>query len=109
MSHAVEEYYRVYGETPRRARKPHVCDACLETVPARGAYTAVFLVHPDGRTEALKRCSRCQTIHEHLRTLAPADMWPDERLQCGMDYEEEWGPLPPEMVAAAFALPGGGP
>lgn len=32
------------------------------------------------------------------------DMWPDERLGCGLDYADEWGDdPPPEVQALAFA------
>jgi hypothetical protein len=32
-------------------------------------------------------------------------MWPEENLGCGLKYEEEWGELPDEIAAMAFALP----
>lgn len=61
----------------------------------------------DGDSVTLRRCSRCQTIHEHLRQLCESqERWPDEQLNCGEDYEEEWGKLPPEIAALAFTLPG---
>ncbi len=106
MSHGIDEHYAVYDENRQRARKPHTCDACAETIPAGRRYYRVFVLF-DGRAETVKRCARCQRIHEHLRELAPGDLWPDERLACGETYEGEWGcEPPPEIAALAFALPG---
>lgn len=108
MSHSCDEYYTLYNETSRRARKPHACDACRETIPPRAVYWRVFTVF-DGDATLYVRCSRCQAIHLHLREKCAAsgsDMWPDERLACGLKYEDEWGELPEEIEALAFALPG---
>jgi hypothetical protein len=106
MSHAVEEVYEVYSERTRTAAYPHVCDACEDRVQLGAIYTRVVIVQ-DGEVTTLRRCHRCQTIHEHLRLLcADQERWPDEQLMCGEDYEEEWGKLPPEIAALAFALPG---
>ena len=107
MSHIADETYDVYAEPRHRARKPHTCGACGETIPVGVIYTRVFVLF-DGRKETIKRCSRCQRIHEHLRTIDPwRETWPDERLACGATYEDEWGEEPPpEIAALAFALPG---
>lgn len=102
MSHAVDEYYEVYDERCRSARKPHTCNACKEIIQPGHRYFTVFIVF-DGRTESLKRCARCQEIHEHLRDLGRGDTWPDERLGCGLDYMDEWGrEPPPEIQELAF-------
>lgn len=102
MSHHAEETYDVYSERERRAIKDHVCDACNETVRSGDVYCRVFIVF-EGDPEAIVRCLRCQAIHEHLRALAPGEMWPDERLKCGMKYEDEWnGPPPAEIAELAF-------
>lgn len=105
MSHDIDETYDVYAETHRRARKAHECDACGERIGPGVTYWRVFVVF-DGSAEAHKRCNRCQAIHVHLRSLDPGRRWPDERLACGLDYEDEWGDLPEEIAALAFALPG---
>jgi predicted RNA-binding Zn-ribbon protein involved in translation (DUF1610 family) len=106
MSHAVDETYDVYEERTHRARKPRTCNACEQPIDAGEKYVAVFIVF-DGDREALSRCARCQTIHLHLRKKGDGEMWPDEKLDCGEDYEEHWGEAPPDEVAAlAFALPG---
>lgn len=107
MSYGFDETYDVYDETHRRARKDHRCDACGEVIPPKAVYTRVFILY-DGKGRSLKRCLRCQGIHEHLRTLCrdAIQMWPDERLNCGQRYEDEWGECPPEVQAMAFVLPG---
>lgn len=98
MSHSVDETYEVYRERERKARKPHHCAACREPIPPGHRYFTIFILF-DGAAETLKRCARCQAIHEHLRELSPGDMWPDERLNCGEEYEEHWGIAPPDAVA----------
>lgn len=106
MSHSVDECYDVYRESERQARKLHQCDACGDQIRPGDRYFCVGIVF-EGEGESVKRCLRCQRIHQHLRTLAPGDMWPDERLNCGEEYTEHWGrEPPPEIAALAFALPG---
>lgn len=98
MSHGIDETYDVYNERERRAAKDHVCDACKETIRKGDVYCRVFIKF-DGDIEGVVRCLRCQKIHEHLRGLAPGDMWPNERLNCGEKYEDHWGVDPPPEVA----------
>ena len=103
--YVVDEYYALYNETCPKARKEHTCSACGETIAPRQRYYRVALVF-DGSASTVKRCARCQKIHEHLRDLG-SDSWPDERLNCGHDYEDMHDvPPPPEIAALAFALPG---
>lgn len=101
MSHSCEETYDVYNETVRRARKAHQCDACDRAIRPGDLYCYVSLVF-EQRAESYKRCGACQKTHKHLRSLAPGDMWPDERLNCGQRYEDEWGDLPDDVAALAF-------
>jgi predicted RNA-binding Zn-ribbon protein involved in translation (DUF1610 family) len=106
MSHSVDETYTLYEERFPRARKPHTCMACGERIAGGQRYARVFVLF-QGDAETVKRCLRCQQIHEHLREMSPGDTWPAERLDCGEDYEDHWGGEPPDHIAAlAFALPG---
>lgn len=108
MSHSCDEQYAVYAEKRVKARKAHRCGACRETIQPGHYYMRVGTVF-DGSASTIKRCLRCQKIHEHLRTKCAEvgyDMWPDERLNCGMDYEEEWGELPEEIGDLAFVSGG---
>lgn len=103
MSHYCDDSYDVYHEVRVFASKEHECDAvmCDEPIRKGDPYWRVSVVF-NGQAETIKRCIRCQTIHEHLRDRGE-DTWPDERLACGQDYEEEWGrPPPPEIQALAF-------
>lgn len=105
MSHDVLdcEPCSVYAETTRKARKEHSCSACKETIRPGDYYVNVGIVC-NGNAETIKRCLRCDKIHEHLRTKAPGDTWPDDRLNCGHGYREMWGEdPPPEIAALAFA------
>lgn len=106
MSHDIDDTYDVYDEKHRQARKPHQCDACGETIHVGHLYCAVAIVF-QREFETVKRCLRCQAIHEHLRSLAPGDMWPAEKLDCGEGYEDHWGrESPPEIAALAFVTAG---
>lgn len=106
MSHSCDESYDVYEERDRTARKAHECDACDLPIRKGDRYTTIAIVF-DGRAERVKRCARCQMMHEHLRTLAPGEMWPDERLNCGTLYRSEWDCDPPDwLTALAFWAPG---
>lgn len=102
MSHSADETYSVYKETLRASRKERNCDACGMRVPKSGQYWHVAMIF-QGEFETVKRCLACQATHVHLRELAVhRDMWPDERLNCGLDYEEEWGKLPSHIASLAF-------
>lgn len=107
MSYSADEQYTIYDEQFPRARKEHTCEACRETIPGGVRYARIFVLF-DGEKKHYKRCLRCQAIHEHLRGLCleQGDMWPDERLNCGQAYEEEWGETPPEIAELAFLSPG---
>lgn len=113
MSYSAEGSYELYDEKRRKARKDHRCSACRETIARGQQYTRVFLVY-DGSWEVLRRCQRCQAIHEHLRKVSShvgwrigEPLWPDERLACGREYTEHWGVEPPaEIAALAFWRPG---
>lgn len=105
MSYSVDDTYTVYSETLPKGVKPRKCDACNELIPVGHRYAHIFWVF-EKSAESVVRCLRCQEIHKHLRHLAEGETWPDERLACGEDYEDEWGVPPPEDVAAlAFTLP----
>lgn len=107
MSHSIDEYYSVYRETRRKARKQRACSACAEPILPGNTYFDICAIQGREKPECLARCERCQAIHKHLRSLEPGEMWPAERLDCGEEYREHWGKEPPEHIAAlAFALPG---
>jgi hypothetical protein len=104
VSYEADEAYSVYDETLTRARKEHRCDACKETIRPKDSYWRVRWVF-EKSADGVKRCLRCQAVHLHLRKLcwkSYEPLWPDERLNCGTDYEEEWGELPREIAALAF-------
>lgn len=105
MSHSVDASYDFYHETETVARKERHCDACREGIVPGHRYVRIAWKF-DGDFESIGRCLRCQALHLHLRGKGNNcyhTTWPNERLSCGQDYEEEWGPLPPEIAALAFA------
>ncbi len=106
MSHYADFHYADYDETLRCATTERQCEACDDMIPVGHCYWAIDILiteaDEDGdgeEREQYTRCLRCQTIHLHLRRLS-RDMWPDERLACGEEYEEHWGRKPPEEIAA---------
>ena len=131
MSCSIDEYYAQYDEAMKHALEDIKCSACAETIQSGQIYTLVAIWRQEDATEdgdgegyeagnesddglfltdepseTLNRCARCQAIHVHLRDLGQ-EMWPDEQLNCGEEYEEHWGKEPPpEIAALAFALPG---
>lgn len=108
MSGYYEERYTLYEEKEHTARQAHKCSACDELIPPGARYCSVFTLF-DGSVDTLKRCSRCQAIHDHLKDLCASsteDIWPAERLDCDEDYEETWGDMPLEAQELAFLLPG---
>lgn len=113
MSHPIDFAYADYNETLRCAATEHVCDACKQPILVGHRYYDIeCLIHEadevdegdpvefeEDEVEKHTRCLRCQKIHLHLRTLSPHEMWPDERLNCGEEYEEHWGKAPPPEIA----------
>lgn len=98
----------VYDERSVTACVTHRCSACWERIDPGHRYTRVGIVF-DGYAWTIKRCLRCQTLHEHLRQIADGDEWPDDQLNCGDSYEDLFGPPPAAIAALAFALPGEDP
>jgi hypothetical protein len=109
VSHEGDEPCAVYEQTSRTARKQHTCDACGSAIAVGQRYAYVFLIW-DGARYQYRRCPRCEAIHAHLRAKCSAECggrWPDEELNCGEDYADNWGEEPPpEISALAFWLPG---
>lgn len=92
----------LYREPRVRARKEHICGACRETIAPGHVYVREVTIF-EGTADTVKRCLRCQAIHEHLRTLMDFEEWPDPWLACGHEYEELHGePPPPEIAELAF-------
>jgi hypothetical protein len=92
----------VYSERTIRARKAHKCSACKATI-RRGDYHARVEALCDGRWERVRRCGRCQATYKHLFKIGQRDgMQPDWSLNCGMRYEDEWGPVPDEIARLPF-------
>jgi len=100
MSHSIDECYGFYRVELRAARKAHSCDACGEPIAPRARYYVVRWEF-DGKVDGVKRCARCEAIHEHLRKRGfRRETWPAERLDCGESYQDHWGEAPPDHVAA---------
>ena len=89
-----------YKHTIVRARKAHRCDACKRQIAPGHRYALVKLAG-DGSAETIKRCGACERIYQHLSGKGAArGMQPQERLDCGETYEDEWDEPPPDDIAA---------
>ena len=80
MSYSVDQRCDIYVEEKLAARKQHKCNACDEQIEPGHHYVRIFMLF-DGEKSTVKRCARCQKIHDHLKTLG-------------------------EIAALVFALPG---
>lgn len=92
MSHSVDERYDVYNEREPRARVDHVCDACKDTIRRGDRYANVKVVF-EGSAETIKRCLRCQRMHEHLRSAGRSEVTkPPARKPCKNRHQctSEW-------------------
>jgi hypothetical protein len=86
----------------RIARKPHYCFACRETIRSADRYHFVVQNY-DGELSTFKHCLRCWTmIREILDAGALSVQW---NLDCGLDWEEAFGPLPEHVATLAFLTP----
>jgi hypothetical protein len=104
MSYYADGVCDIYRESFRKARKERKCAACHAIIRPGDYYCNLFTLY-DGDVESINRCGACQRTHEHLRALCRAkdrDMWPDERLGCGLTYEGEWGEVPDDIASLPF-------
>lgn len=83
----------------RTSRKPRECEACGETILRGHKYYRESTLFQK-RWESVVRCVRCQKIYEHLCSRVGDDEWPDRKLSCGHSYEERYGEVPPDPIAA---------
>lgn len=70
----VDETSTVIADEIRRARKPHTCCECGETIHPGSVYTYERTRHYDGYMQSFKTCARCRNIR-------------DEYFTCGWYYE----------------------
>jgi hypothetical protein len=109
MSHSADGCCTVYTNECVTARKAHVCCACGEGIAPGHRYHRITTIF-ERELNTFKRCLRCEYIHAHLVSLCDkhtyGECWPDERLNCGEDYQENWGEAPPEEIAALAFVSG---
>jgi hypothetical protein len=94
-----------WSETWRRARKPHRCRACDETIRRGDRYHYSSGVW-DGRPDSFAHCARCWAIYLALQAELEPGEGIDLDLDCGETWQSAFGEEPPEAVARlAFLLP----
>ena len=86
-----------------RARKEHRCAGCDYTIRRgdRYHYQKQLL---DGSFEEWRHCLRCWTMIMALLHQPNVD-WIEYGLDCGEDWVQNFGPLPPEVERLAFMPP----
>ena len=101
------EQAQVWCPRWRKARKTHVCCACAEPIRPGDRYHYISYVF-DGSAGSYKHCARCWSIYEAICAAYGQDAWEHVELEldCGTLWEREIGPLPDDVAALAFALPG---
>lgn len=60
-----DETASYYNQSKRRARKPHVCEECRETITAGSTYEHISMVF-DGAWCSYKLCASCVEIGNHF-------------------------------------------
>ena len=80
----------------RRARKPHTCVGCVETIRPGDRYHYSSGIW-DGDPDSFKHCARCWRVFQILQEESDFGAV-DLELNCGEDYEGD----NPEMYALAF-------
>lgn len=84
-----------WTEAIRRARKPHPCDVCAETIRPGERYHFSSGCW-DGNWNAYRHCLRCWRMFEIVNRRAEGEA--DLLLDCG----EVWDDPPDEVAALAF-------
>lgn len=98
----------VHRSAVHKARQAARCSACRADILPGHYYRRIFLVY-EGEAETIRRCGSCDLTWQHLYKLCQEhnndhrnrgdNLYPDESLDCGLKYEEEWGDLPDEIAA----------
>lgn len=87
----------------QRARKPHRCCACKETIRP-GDEFRLIAGKWDGNFHQFRQCSRCAAMYDAIEEHATDGVV--ITLNCGHTWEEVIGECPEEVQSLAFALPG---
>lgn len=95
----------IWERTEQRARKPHRCYGCGETIPVGKTYAKTRFLF-DGSWGGWKHCRRCDLIFNALQREVPSDVYVDPGLDCGETWQTAFGePPPPDIASLAFVLP----
>lgn len=85
-----------------RARKQHRCYACREAIRPGDRYHE-WVSKQEGELDTARHCARCYLLMEALwASGAEAVDW---SLDCGVSYEEVFGPIPEHVARLAFMTP----
>lgn len=101
MSYEIDGYADFYLTKTRRARVAHRCSACGLTIHPGERYQNIRAGY-EGLVDTIKRCGRCETTYRHLLARCDGFTAIDERLDCGEQYEDEWGETPPAALQAVI-------
>lgn len=83
-----DEYAEVWDVTWRKARKPHVCCECLETISPGQRYERIFMLF-DGTATHFKTCEFCANEYQTFLQRNPDITWMkgEQNLACNIVWE----------------------
>lgn len=85
-----------------KARKEHTCYACRETIRPGDRYH-LWVSKFDGDLTVAHHCARCYLLMEALWSSGAESV--EWGLDCGVSYEEAFGPIPDDVARLAFLTP----
>ena len=101
----------VHRESTRRARVPHRCTGCDETIRKGDTYTVTSQLY-EGEWYEWKHCARCDALFSAIfAAMRASELYSgspgvDPAFACGVSWDENFGEPPPHVAALAFWLPG---
>lgn len=90
MCDPCDEYAELWEERHQRARVPHRCSACRETIRPGDRYRRIESLF-DGDWSTVKQCARCMAVYDALAAeFGTSEI--DPKLNCG-EVAPEGSPL----------------
>jgi hypothetical protein len=96
----VDDEYDYNAQSWRTARKAHECYACRLAIQPGHRYHVCVAGARGERPDTFKHCARCWAICEALWKAGAEYVQFD--LDCGENWEENFGALPEHVAALAF-------
>lgn len=95
----------IVRHSERRAAKQHACDGCGEAIRKGDTYAVTSQLF-DGHWDGWKHCLRCDAMFQEISWASHDPVAIDPGLDCGEQWEDNFGEPPEHVAALAFWLPG---